>query len=101
MTFPTVTTAELRTVESVLDMGGGYVLDFGNRTFADFFQEHSIDIYDPRYEEMGTSKANCPRCFLRLTAPPRIGQILAALLDYRQSGDGADLHADTLAWSEK
>ncbi len=97
MTFPTVTAAELRTVESVLDMRGGYVLDFSNRTFADFFQENGINIYDPRYEDGGTSKANRLRSFLRSTPPPRSGQILAALLDYRQSGGGADLRADTLA----
>lgn len=97
MNFPTVTTAELRTVEAVLGMGGGYVLDFSNRSIADFFQEHGIDIYEPRFEEGGTSKANRLRTFLRTTAPPRSGQILAALLDYRQSGSGADLHADTLA----
>lgn len=97
MTFPTVTTAELRTVESVLEMGGGYVLGLSNRTFADFFQEHGIDIYNRRFEDGGTSKANRLRSFLRSTAPPRSGQILAALLDYRQSGDCTDLHADTLA----
>lgn len=97
MTFPTVTTAELRTVESVLDMGGGYVLDFSNKTFADFFQDHGVDIYEPRFGEGGTSKANRLRTFLRATPPPRSGQILAALLDYRQSGEAADLNADMIA----
>lgn len=97
VSFATVSTAELRTVESVLDMGGGYVLDFSNRTFADFFQEHGIDIYDPRYEDLGTSKANRLRCFLRSTPPPRSGQLLAALLEYRQTGPNSDLHPDTLS----
>ena len=98
MTFPTVTTAELRTIESVLksDRGPGYVLDFVDRTFATFFRDHGIDIDDPRYVEMGTSKANRLRCFLRSTPPPRSGQVLAALLDYRQTGGGSDLHPDTL-----
>ncbi len=97
MTFPTVSTAEMRTVESVLDMGSGYVLDFSDRTFADFFQEHGINIFEPRFEEGGTSKAKRLRTFLKTTAPPRSGQILAALLDYRQSGSEAALPADTLA----
>lgn len=99
MTFPTITAAELRTVESVLesDRGPGYVLNFSDRTFAAFFQEHGIDIRDPRYADMGTSKANRLRCFLRSTPPPGSGQVLAALLDYRQSGGGPDLHADTIA----
>ncbi len=97
MTFPTVTIAELRTVEAVLDMGGGYVLDFTNRTFADFFHEHGIDIEDRRYLAMGVSKANRLRCFLRSTPPPRSGRVLAALLDYRQSGGATGLPADTLS----
>lgn len=97
MNFPSVTTAELRTVESVLGMGGGYVLDFSNRSFGDWFQEHGVDIDDPRYEDGGTSKANRLRSFLRSTAPPHSGQILAALLDYRQGLSGEELHPDTLA----
>jgi len=97
VTAPTVTTTELRTVESVLDMGGGYVLDFTNRTFADFFHEHGVDVYDPQYEEQGTSKANRLRCFLRTTPPPRTGQVLAALLEHRRLGTDKPLHPDTQA----
>ena len=97
MTVPAITTAELRTVEAVLDIGGGYVLDFSNRTFANIFHEHDVDIDHPRYREQGTSKANRLRCFLRTTPAPRSGQILAAFLDYRQTGNDPDLPPDNLA----
>lgn len=97
MSFPTVSTSELRTVEAVLDMGGGYVLDFSDRTFANFFKQHGIKINDDCYAELGTSKANRLRCFLRSTPPPKSGQLLAALLEYRRTGQNSGLHPDTLS----
>ena len=72
-----------RIIEDVLAMGGGYVLDFSNRTLAEFFTDHRIDIYDDRYGADGNSKANRLRCFLRQTNPPLSGRVLSALLDYR------------------
>lgn len=46
----------MRIVEQVLDMGDGYVLDFSNRTFADFFADLDVEI-EP--EDSGLSKAKC------------------------------------------
>ena len=97
MTSPFITIAELRVIEPVLNMGGGYVLDFNDRTFAAFFQEQGINIDAPTYRDKGGSKANRLRSFLAQTPPPRSGQLLAALLDYRQSAGGANLPPDTLA----
>ena len=46
--------------------GRGYVLDFSDRTFSEFFAaELDIDIYDPVFGEDGTSKGSHLRCFLR------------------------------------
>lgn len=53
---------DLRIVEQVLDMGSGYVLDFSNRTFAEFFADLGVEIES---EETGLSKANRLRAFLR------------------------------------
>lgn len=40
-------------------MGSGYVLDFSNRTFSEFFEERTRrDIDAAIYRERGTSKAN-------------------------------------------
>lgn len=78
-----VTSLEMRAIESILQMGGGYVLDFGERSFAQFFGEYDIQINEPRYCALGTSKANRLRCFLQTTAAPLTGRVLGALLQHR------------------
>ena len=52
-------------LERVFDMEGGYVLDFSNRTFEEFFLEkYEIEIYNEKYEnEYSGSKANRIREF--------------------------------------
>jgi hypothetical protein len=37
--------SEKRILEDALDMGVGYVLNFSDRTFAEFFDDHGITIY--------------------------------------------------------
>lgn len=78
-----VSTLDLRVIERVLEMGGGYVLDFTDRTFAAFFSEHGVEIDDRRFSVEGTSKAKRLRYFLRITPPPLTGRVLAALLQHR------------------
>lgn len=78
-----VTTLDLRVIDRVLEMTAGYVLDFTDRTFAEFFREHGVDIDDPRFSTEGTSKAKRLRYFLKNTPSPLTGQILAALLQHR------------------
>lgn len=52
-------------IDRVLGMEGGVVLNFSNRTFANFFhEEFGIDIYDDRWAAQGNSKANRLRCYL-------------------------------------
>ncbi|MGO8609280.1 abortive phage resistance protein, partial [Rhizobium johnstonii] len=57
---------ELGLVDEVFRGGEkGYVLDFSNRTFSEFFvRELDIDIDAPQYAVDGTSKAKRLRCFL-------------------------------------
>jgi hypothetical protein len=83
MSSPGVSTLDLRVIERVLEMGGGYVLDFTDRTFSAFFSEHGVQIGDTRFSVEGTSKAKRLRCFLRNTQPPLTGRVLAALLQHR------------------
>lgn len=85
MRKPAVTTLDLPAVEAVLGMGGGYVLNFNNRTFALFFAELGIDI-DQAYPD--GSKANRLRDFLRDAEPIVVGRVLQALLDHRGTCDG-------------
>lgn len=71
------------TLERYLDMGGGYVCDFSNRTFADFIGEVSgVDIYDSKYDEGGGSKANRLRAFWRVESDAAVAKLLKALLEY-------------------
>ena len=44
MTAGTMTSLDMRAIESILEMGGGYVLDLSNRTFTMFFADLGIDI---------------------------------------------------------
>jgi hypothetical protein len=51
-------------LDDVFDMGGGYVLNFSDRTFAQFFAEElNIDIDALVYARNGGSKAKRLRCF--------------------------------------
>lgn len=77
---------DLRLIDDLFDMGGGYVLDFTNQTFAEFFaDELGIAIYDPRWEATGTSKAKRLRYFLRNSPPPTVVKALMALWEYREA----------------
>jgi hypothetical protein len=78
-----VTTLELRAIESVLQLESGYVLDFTDAEFAAFFEEYGVDIGHPKFSVDGTSKAKRLRYFLRTTAPPLSGKVLAGLLQHR------------------
>lgn len=80
-----LTSLELRVVEKVLEMDGGYVLDFSNRSFADFFAEYGVDVYASQFANWGSSKANRLRSFLHQAQPPVIGRVLAGLLAHRRA----------------
>ena len=42
-------TTDIKLLNEIFEMHSGYVLDFSNQTFSDFFQdEFGIDIYDMR-----------------------------------------------------
>jgi hypothetical protein len=45
---------EMKFLDDLFGMGGGYVLDFSNPTFAEFFeQEIGINIDDPKFAVEG------------------------------------------------
>lgn len=91
-----VSTVELRSIETVLKMGGGYVLDFSDRTFTMFFEEFGVDIDDSRYCEHGGSKAKRLRAFLRASPPQLTARVLQGLLDHRLQSSPDDLPEDEL-----
>lgn len=69
--------------EELFGMGSGYVLDFSNRTFAEFFRENAgVDIYANKYAANGDSKARRLRAFIELEADSLVGKTLSELLEY-------------------
>lgn len=84
---------EMRFLDKLFDMESGYVLDFKNRPFSEFFEcEVGIDIYDDAYALNGTSKAKRLRVFLQIGQQNAVTKALHALWEYReamqrQSGD--------------
>jgi hypothetical protein len=54
-------------LEEFLEMSAGYVLNFSDRTFAEFFRDFGVEIEDAQYMEGHSgSKANRMRSFLKL-----------------------------------
>lgn len=78
-----LTFVERNKLERLLQMGGGYVLDFSNRTFAEFIAESTgREIYDQKYDHESGSKANRLRAFWKLEPNHLVGKLLGDLLDY-------------------
>ncbi len=74
---------EKRRFELLFGMSSGYVLDFPNTTFADFFLDNAeIDIHSASYLAGGTSKANKLREFWRREPDPLVGKILLAFIEH-------------------
>lgn len=73
-------------IDDLFEMGGGYVLNFSDKTMAMFFAEElKIDIDDPQYTKDGTSKAKRLRCFLKTVDTQTAVRTLKALWDYREA----------------
>lgn len=78
--------SEMRIIDNAFDMGGGYVLDFSDRTFAEFFEdEFGIEIYTTKYGFNGTSKAKHLRAFVEIEDPHKVSQVLRKLWEYKES----------------
>ena len=73
-------------LDELLQMDGGYVLNFSDRTMSRFFAEElNVDIDDPIYAENGTSKGKRLRCFLQKVDIPTVVRTLKALWEYREA----------------
>lgn len=73
-------------LDDVFEMGGGYVLNFSDRTFSEFFREElQINIDAPAYARNGGSKAKRLRYFLQTSDKPTVARVLKALWAYRDA----------------
>ena len=76
-----LTDIEKRYLEKLLGMGGGYVLDFTDATFGEFFGRHNVDIHGHKYLTFGTSKAKKLRAFWRSEPDALVGTVVSEMLD--------------------
>lgn len=76
---------EKKILEEFLEMGSGFVLNFVDRTFAEFFLDFGIDIDNSRYLSGSSgSKANRMRSFWALTPDQLVGDVLLELVAYSE-----------------
>ena len=76
---------EKRYLEKILGMGDGYVLDYSDATFGEFFRHHRVNIHGPRYRTYGTSKAKKLRSFWEQESDALVGRVLAGMLDSHEA----------------
>ena len=70
-------------------MGGGYVLNFSDRTFAEFFEDElHVNTDDPKYQRNGTSKAKRLRAYLEIESEADVAKTLRALWGHREAVSG-------------
>lgn len=83
---------EKRKIEKILGMESDYVLNFSDKTFAEFFSDLNIDIANQKYYVNGTSKAKRLRAFWEIEEDFIVSKVLRALISY---GDGEGVFADS------
>jgi hypothetical protein len=72
---------EKKSFEDLFGMSSGYVLDFTDRTFSEFFRSIAkVNIDDIKYSVNGTSKAKRLRTFCEIDSDAIVGKILAEML---------------------
>lgn len=92
----TISFQEKRVIEDFMEMHGGYVLNFSDRTFQIFVADVTgIDICLEKFFVNGGSKANRLRTFIRLESDYTIGKLLSEaynikLSDFQRKGDTFD-----------
>lgn len=67
--------------EKLFGMQSGYVLDYSDPTFGEFFNHHGINIHSSKYQVYGTSKAKKLRAFWEQELDALVGAVLGDLLD--------------------
>ena len=81
-----LTYGERQVLEKHLQMNDGYVLDFTDKTFKEFFATHEIYIYNDDYNISGNSKAKRMRAFWENATDKKIATILQDLLLLMKNG---------------
>ena len=77
----TLTRNERRYLERMLEMGDGYVLNYSDATYGEFFRRHGMEIHAERFQTYGTSKAKKMRSFWDQEPDARVATVLGDMLD--------------------
>lgn len=75
--------------DQIFHSGGGWVLDFTDRTMAEWFEESfDFNIFQKRFQVEGASKGKTLRGFVEIAEPRLVARILRVLWQYRCGLDG-------------
>ncbi len=101
-------TIDKQILERLFQMGGGYVLNFSDRTMGEFFRDDlGIAIYDEKYNHGSGSKANRLRGFWVNSDDKTVGKVILKLIEYIEaqiligSLERKDFPADTIVAGKK
>lgn len=99
--MPNIRSIDMLFLDDLFAMGGGYVLNFSDRTFSQFFAgELNCDIDDPSYASGGKSKGKRLRCFLQTVDMSTVVRALKALWEYREAVRTRDHEPETVENAE-
>ncbi|MBL4792472.1 MAG: hypothetical protein JKY97_05885 [Citromicrobium sp.] len=93
--------------DRIFHSGGGYVLDFSDRTMSEWFEETlDLDIFQQRFQIDGSSKGKTLRGFVEVAEPRLVAKVLRALWSYRcglndYTEDDPDEEARLKAWLDQ
>ena len=74
---------KIKILEKFFEMESGYVLNFSNRTFYEFFWKNfGINIYDEKYSDNGESKARRLRSFWSKESNELVANSVDKMIDY-------------------
>jgi hypothetical protein len=78
--------SDMRIFDDAFDMHSGYVLNFSDRTMAEFFEdEFGVEIYQEKYRFNGSSKAKHLRAFFAVEDAHTVSRVAWKLWEHRES----------------
>lgn len=94
-----LTDIDKRYLEKLFTMQSGYVLDYTDAAFGEFFAPHKIGIHGLKYQTYGTSKAKKMRAFWEQEPDAVVARVLSEMLDSYEADcdlNGRDVDSEVL-----
>src|SRR5687767_11588394 len=94
--------SEMRALDDAFDMGNGFVLNFSDRTMAEFFEdEFGIEIFQEKYRFNGSSKAKHLRAFFETEDAYTVSRVARALWKHRETLPQYHAHPNVQSHKER